>query len=524
MKILMAGLQHETNTFSPIPALYEDFVKPDLWPKMLAGEEMFQVLDGMNLPSTGFMQAAQKDGHELVPALWCSAEPSGIVLDSAFEQISKSLCQHLVATPDIDAVYLDLHGAMVTESYEDAEGELLARVRNVLGKDIPIVVSLDFHANISSAMVELSDLISVYRTYPHIDMAETGERAYHYLQAWLSGGLRYKSFQQIPYLIPLSAQCTDETPNKQLYNGLKQWDREQGLGVELALGFPPSDIADAGPAIVAYGSDEAMLKDSVEQVYRAALAAERIYNDELLTPSEAIKTANKINQKKIDSPIDSVDEANIKNGPVILADVQDNSGAGATSDTTGILATMIAESVQKGLVAALCDPQLIARTLELGEGAELSASIGNHYGYDKQPLEARWRVEKLSDGRFACSGEMYRGALADVGGLALLRLVDSDADITVVVSRDRFQCVDRAVFEHLGVQVEDYGLVVLKSTVHFRADFEPIAARILQVASPGAHPCQLADLTYENLRDGVRLGPCGPTFHSNVMLASEGEA
>ncbi len=515
MKILMAGLQHETNTFSPIPALYEDFVKPDLWPKMLAGEEMFQVLDGMNLPSTGFMQAAQQDGHELIPALWCSAEPSGTVQDSAFEQIADALCQQILATPDIDALYLDLHGAMVTESYEDAEGELLARVRQVLGQDIPIAVSLDFHANISPAMVELSDLISVYRTYPHIDMAETGERVYHYLQTWRAGGLRFKCFQQIPYLIPLSAQCTDETPNKQLYNDLKQWDREQGLGVELALGFPPSDIADAGPAIVAYGSDEAMLKDSVQQTYSAALAAEKIYQDELLSPVEAIKEAANINKAGL---------ATENKGPVILADVQDNSGAGATSDTTGILAAMIAEGVQQGLVAALCDPKLVATSHELGEGAEFNASIGNHYGYDKCSLEARWRVERLSDGRFACSGEMYRGALADVGGLALLRLVESDADITVVVSRDRFQCVDRAVFEHLGIQVENYQLVALKSTVHFRADFEPIAARILQVGSPGAHPCQLAELTYEKLRDGVRLGPCGPTFHSNVMLASEGRA
>ncbi len=512
MKILMASLQHETNTFSPIPALYEDFVKPDLWPKMLTGTEMFYVLEGMNLPSTGFMQSAREDDHELIPVLWCSAEPCGAVRDAAFERISQAICQQISDTPDIDAVYLELHGAMVTESYDDAEGELLARVRKVLSKDIPIAVSLDFHANISPAMVELSDLISVYRTYPHIDMAETGERVYRYLQTWMEGGLRFKCLQQIPYLIPLSAQCTDETPNKQLFNSLEQWDSTQGLGVELALGFPPSDIHDAGPAIVAYGSDEAMLKESVQQLYSAALAAEKIYKDALLSPTEAIKLAGNINEG----------EQNTEHKPVILADVQDNSGAGATSDTTGILAAMIAEGVKQGLVAALCDPKLVTLCQEQGEGAELYTAIGNHYGYDKYPLEALWRVEKVSDGRFACSGEMYRGAMADVGGLALLRLVDSNADITVVVSQDRFQCVDRGVFEHLGVSVEDYGLVVLKSTVHFRADFEPIASRILQVASPGAHPCQLKGLAYQHLRSGVRLGPCGPTYQAEVMLSSEG--
>lgn len=508
MKILMAGFQHETNTFSPIPAKYEDFVRADLWPKMLIGAEMFQVFEGMNLPSAGFLQSAREAGHELIPLLWCSAEPSGTVRDAAFEQIVEVLCQQIVATPDIDALYLDLHGAMATESYDDAEGELLARVRQVLRGDIPIVVSLDFHANISSAMVQLSDLISIYRTYPHVDMFETGERAYRYLQSWFDGGLRNKCFRQIPYLIPLSAQCTQEAPNRQLFKYLQHWDNEQLLGVELALGFPPADIPDAGPAIVAYGTDEQALEESVQKLYCAAMEAELIYKDELLAPREAIDIAL----------------ATEKDGPVILADVQDNSGAGATSDTTGILSAMIAAGVKNALVGALCDPQLVATAHNLGEGAEFSASVGNYFGYDEQPLEARWRVEKLSDGRFTCSGEMYRGAVADVGSLALLRLIDTQADIAVVVSHERFQCVDRSVFEHLGVQVETYRLVVLKSTVHFRADFEPIAARILQVESPGAHPCRLTGLAYKKLRQGVRLGPCGPIFKSAVMPASEGGA
>jgi len=508
MKILMAGLQHETNTFSPIPATYEDFVKPDLWPKILLGTEMFQVLEGMNLPSTGFMTAAKQAGHELIPALWCSAEPSGTVQDSAFDQIFEILRQKIATTPDIDALYLDLHGAMVTESYDDAEGELLARIKKILGANIPIVVSLDFHANISPAMVELSDLICVYRTYPHVDMFETGERAYRYLETWFTGGLRFKCFRQIPYLIPLSAQCTEEAPNDQLFKYLRHWDSQTLLGMELALGFPPSDIADAGPAIVAYGSDQEALEQAVQMLWGAAIEAEKIYKDELLSPQEIISTGLAIKNS----------------GPVIVADVQDNSGAGATSDTTGMLSAMIKAGVQRGLVGALCDPKLVATAHSLGEGAEFSAAIGNYFGYDKQPLEARWRVENLSEGRFTCTGEMYRGAQADVGSLALLRLIDAQADIAVVISTERFQCVDRSVFDHLGVQVEAYRLVVLKSTVHFRADFEPIAAAILQVESPGAHPCRLTDLDYKKLRDGVRLGPCGPAFVSTVMPASEGVA
>lgn len=501
MKILMAGLQHETNTFSPIPATYEDFVRPDLWPKILIGTEMFHVLKDMNLPSSGFMTAANNAGHKLIPGLWCSAEPSGKVQDDAFEKIIETLATSISKNPDIDAIYLDLHGAMVTESYDDAEGELLAHIREIVGHEIPIVISLDFHANISQAMVELSNLISIYRTYPHIDMFETGERAYQYLQTWLNGGLRFKHFQQIPYLIPLSAQCTEVEPNKELFECLKNMADQQSLGIEIALGFPPSDVLDAGPSIVAYSNNEKELEMAAKALFDAAMKAENLYKDELLSPQQAIEVGLSVNQ----------------DGPIILADVQDNSGAGATSDTTGILSSMIELGVQRCLMAAICDPQLVSTAHDLGEGAEFRSTIGNHFGYDKESIKARWRVEKISNGRFTCTGEMYRGAIADVGNLALLRLIDADADIIIVVSSERFQCVDRSVFEHLGIEAEKYKFIILKSTVHFRADFEPIASKILQVESAGAHPCRLDGLDYKNLRNGVRLGPCGPVFLSEFM-------
>jgi len=499
MKILMAGFQHETNTFSPIPALYEDFLKADLWPKMIFAEEMLPIFEDMCLPSTGFMRASEQAGHELVPLLWCSAEPSGLVDDQAFESIMSQLCQMIEAESNFDAIYLDLHGAMATGKYEDAEGELLKRVKALVPADIPVVVSLDFHANVSALMVEQSDIISIYRTYPHIDMIETGERAFEYLTSWLAGGLRHKQFCQIPYLIPLSAQCTDEKPNKELYRYVQQWDKDSNQGLELALGFPPADILDAGPAIVAYGNDKAELNQSVRAVYGAFLEAEKIYQDKLLDADEAIDLALGYLAKK-------------GKGPVILADVQDNSGAGATSDSTGILADMINAGVKGGVVAAICDAPLMAKVTALGSGQIISTSIGNHYGVNEEDVEADWLIEKVTDGCFTCTGDMYSGAKANVGGLACLRLLADDTDIRIVISKDRFQCVDRSVFDHLDISLEECRILVLKSTVHFQADFAPIARKMLQVVSPGTHPCRLANLAYQNLRNGVRLGPCGPAF------------
>lgn len=496
MKILVAGFQHETNTFSPIAARYEDFERADLWPPLLLGEDMFDGLKGINLPCPGFIEEARHHGHELVPILWCSAEPSGPVEDAAFERIAGMICARVKQEPNVDALYLDLHGAMATQSHQDAEGELLARLRALLGPQCPIVVSLDFHANISPAMFEMADLISVYRTYPHVDMFETGQRAYHYLQRWFAGGLRHKGFRQVPYLIPLSAQCTQQAPNRQLYRFLEHCEAQNGqLGLEMALGFPPADIADAGPAMLAYGADEAQVDGALGKLFSAAMEAEVMYTDELYSPVDAIKLA----------------ALNSTNKPVILADVQDNPGAGGTCDTVGILVALYACGVRGAALGVLCDPDAVVKAYEAGEGGYFHATIGDQHHYDGQPFCAEFRVEKLSDGRFPCVGEMYSGAIAEVGPLALLRVQDEQADILLVLCSERFQCVDRSVFAHLGVQVEQLRLLVLKSTVHFRADFEPIAAQIISVVAPGAHPCRLDTLDYQHLRPGVRLGPCGPT-------------
>ena len=493
MKIAVAGFQHETNTFAPMRAHYEDFLKHDAWPGLTRGPALFEAFEGLNVPIAGFVQAARAAGHELAPLLWGSAEPCSFVTRDAFERITGMLCEDLAAAAPCDAVYLDLHGAMVAEHFEDAEGEVLRRVREVVGPALPVVASLDLHANVTPAMVEHASALAIYRTYPHVDMEDTGARAYRLLEALLGGDRFAKGYRQVPYLTPLSAQCTREEPNRSLYRYVESLDAPD-LSVDYACGFPPADIRDCGASVVAYGPDAARVEAVAGELLARLLDAEARFDNPLLSPQEAVRVAMR-------------HEA----APVVIADVQDNPGAGATSDTTGMLEALVQGGARGAVLALLHDPEVAEQAHRTGPGGTLAADLGGKLGSaGAAPYRGRFRVAALGDGRFTCTGEMYRGTRTELGPTALLEVADAPCDVKVVVGSERFQCLDQAIFRHVGIEPAEQRILVVKSTIHFRADFDPIAARTLLAAAPGAHPCTLRDLDYRNLRTGVRLGPLGP--------------
>ena len=205
--------------------------------------------------------------------------------------------------------------------------------------------------------------------------------------------------------------------------------------------------------------------------------------------------------------------ANDVPGPVVLADAQDNPGAGGTSDTTGLISALVRGGAQGAILAVLDDPELASRAHDLGVGAHFNGDLGGRSGQPGQgPYRGRFRVEALGDGRFTCTGEMFRGTTTNLGPMALLAIEDDVADVRVIVGSSRFQCADQAVFRHLGVEPCEQQVLAVKSSVHFRADFDSIASETIVVESPGCHPCRLEGLEYRNLREGVRLGALGPAF------------
>jgi microcystin degradation protein MlrC len=503
-RIAIAGFEHETNTFAPHRASWEDFAAADSWPAFTEGREILSVFRDQNIPISGAMETLQAAGHEIVPLSWCSAPPSSYVETAAYERVAASIIDGLKASGPLDGVYLDLHGAMVVENFEDGEGELLRRVRATVGDQLPVVASLDYHANLTPEMVEFSDALVGFRTYPHIDMAETGSRAAKLLDRLLVDHRPlHKAFRQIDFLIPLVWQCTLRDPARGIFEFVAAMEREgdgsgQGARIVSAThtpGFPPADIVQCGPALVVYGFDKAATEDAADRLAARINAEEGAFTGRLYAADAAVVEALRLSRGT--------------GKPIVLADIQDNPGTGGTSDTVGLLRALMAHGARGAVIGLFMDPAGAAAAVEAGEGAILRRGIGAVLGYaGEKPVEAAWRVARLGNGCFTGTGPVYGGSRFEIGPMAWL--VDDESGVSAVLASKRAAPDDQAVFRHIGIEPTTTPILGLKSTVHFRADFEPIAETVLMVRSPGAHRTDPTEFPYRHLRPGIRLGPNGP--------------
>ncbi|QCO96789.1 M81 family metallopeptidase [Arthrobacter sp. 24S4-2] len=491
MKILVAGLLHETNTFAPTPARYENFVNGEGFPSMRRGAHLFE-LATVNIPIGGFLQAMEGSGHELVPVIWAAASPSGPVESEAFERIVGEITA-ACATEHPDAVYLDLHGAMVTEEYEDGDGEITRRVRSIVGPNVPIVISLDLHANLSDEMFEMADAMVAYRTYPHVDMAETGRRAAEMLTTLFNGDKLHCQWRRIPFLIPINTGCTLLDPARELYQSLDE-PRAAAAVLSIAAGFPAADIQCCSPVVFGYGEDADHLLQLVEELEAAVNRAEPDFFQTLLTPEEAVAQA--------------VALADGKNRPVVIADTQDNPGAGGNATTTGMLRALLDADARKSVLASIFDAGIAAAAHEAGEGNGITATFPGSTSHGDSPLTGDFEVVTLSDGHIRFGGPMMNGNELELGPTAVLR----SGNVQVIVTSQKAQIMDRNQLRMAGIVPEDQHVLVLKSSVHFRADFQPIAEDILVACAPGPMAAVPATLPWTNLRAGTRLGPLGPEF------------
>ncbi|HEY3678128.1 MAG TPA: M81 family metallopeptidase [Bradyrhizobium sp.] len=503
-RIAVGGFLHETNTFAPTKATYADFVHGGGWPALAEGAGVLKVMRNINVGLAGFVEQAGRNGWELIPTISCGASPSAHVTEDAFERIVKVMIDGIKAAGPIDAVYLDLHGAMVTEHLDDGEGEVLARVRQVIGKDLPLVVSLDLHANVTPEMLEHADALIAYRTYPHVDMADTGRASAKHLALLLRSKHKFaKAFRQLPFLIPISWQCTNDQPTKGIYQRLAALESDAVPTLSFAPGFPAADFPHCGPSVFAYGKTQADADAAADEMTNLIIGHEDDFDGRIYSPDDGVRHAMEL--------------AKTANKPIVIADTQDNPGAGGDSDTTGMLRALVRNQARKAAIGVIYDPESAKAAHAAGVGATVTLALGGKSGISGDaPYRESFIVDQLSDGNFVAPGPYFGGRDMEMGPSAALRI----ADVRVVVSSHKAQLADQAMYRYVGIEPTEQAILVNKSSVHFRADFEPIAERLLICAAPGAMPADTATLPWTQLRPGIRIKPNGVPFNPRATARS----
>jgi microcystin degradation protein MlrC len=499
-RLLIAGYQHETNTFAPSLADWAAFNRGDSFPAFVRGQAMVDQLRGINIPVAGVIDAARTYGWQLVPSCWAGAIPSSYVTRDAFERIAQAICDDVRAaqasSAGLDAVYLDLHGAAVAEHLDDAEGELLARVRDVVGPQVPVVASLDLHANVTRRMLSLADALVSYRTYPHVDMAATGARAAELLARRVDAGSREPMHaRRLPFLIPLNAQSTWLEPAKTLYAELEALDRDSGAMLSFCMGFPAADFDECGPVVWGHGG---RAHEAVERLY-GRVAEPTPWRLEIVEARDAVAQATAL--------------AESASAPVVVADTQDNPGAGGDSNTTGMLHALLAHGAGRrfpGQVALglMFDRAAAKAAHESGVGAEIDLALGTAVPTftglaSDPPVRGRYKVLALSDGRCTLKGPMMHGLTVQLGPSACLEI----DGIRIAVVSGKKQLLDRELLRMVGIHAEQMRMIVAKSSNHFRADFQPMASHVLVAKAAGPMAADPADLPWRKLAATTRTRP-----------------
>ena len=486
MRIISGGIQHETNTFAEGMTTLADFIRDSHVGDQLAGHDT--VIERYSDTGTihgGYLAAAERVGFELVPVLNTRAYPSGMVARQTFDQLCELLTSRIAAELPADGILLDLHGAMVTEEYEDAEAEIVRRVRELVPDDIPIVVTLDLHANISPALAERATVIIGYDTYPHVDMRERGEEAAELISRIVRGEVQpQQAYRQLPLLTMPPMQCTLRQPMQDIVAQLHALEAEAGiLTATIAMGFPFADIRDMGVTVLATADGD--LQQAEEAVERLATILWQA-RDNLQPQLTTIERAIQLSQQQ--------------EGLVIFADGSDNPGGGAPCDGTVALAALIKADCPSAVVGCLFDPETVQQAVEAGEGATIDVTLGgktdDRHG---QPLQLRAEVLRLSDGDFRFHGAMAQGLADTLGNTALLRI----GGVEVLTTSLRRQLIDRAMLETVDIDPTALQLLVLKSAVHFRADIGPLASLIVDGDTPGIHRPDFSCFEYHKLRRPV---------------------
>lgn len=481
MRLVLAQMKHETNTFSPVPTPLGRFAhgRDRPW----EGREAYEEFKETGTALGGFIDVAERAGAEIVLPVAAQAWPSGRVAQDAFEYIAGKIVD--AVKQGCDAVLLDLHGAMVTERFDDGEGELLARIRRLAPK-LPIGVAHDMHANLFPAAARCCTSLAGYQTYPHVDMYETGVRAAQpVIDLLLNNKKPVLAFGHRPMLPHVMRQSSLDSPNKEIQARAREMEKQGALSATFFVGFPHADIAHAGASAVVVTDNDPDLA--------------RKYCDELLDMAWQARSAFVYEPEKLEA---SIQKAKVLAGkPVVLLDHCDNCASGGTMDTTTVLAAMLEARLEHAAAFAICDPDAALKLREAGMGGRVTLSLGGKtdmpaLGLKGRPLEVSGTVKRITDGLYRNEGPMARGEQMDMGATAVL---DTGRVEIVVISR-QVEPFDIAAFRAVGIDPSSKRYLMLKSRVHWRAGLGGLAQAVVECSGTGVCTSDYSQLGFRKLR------------------------
>ncbi|MBT6274936.1 MAG: M81 family metallopeptidase [Chromatiales bacterium] len=486
MHIVIAQMSHETNTFSPVVTDLARFSRAG-GAGPVEGDVAKAIFRGTASCMGGYLSVAEGAGADIIVPIAAGAPPSGPVEDDAYEYMVERIVA--AARSGCDAIMLDLHGAMVTRSFEDGEGELLRRIREV-APEVPIAVALDMHANIYPAIVDNATIITGYHTYPHIDMDGTARRAGRILLDTLAGKVNpIMEWGNAPMLPHVMRQGTDDFPNQALQQRVTDMEGEDALAVALFTGFPHADIEQAGLSVIVVTDGDASKATA--------------YRDELLDRAWADREAFVYDVEPLSESVARAKAlgAEPAEGPVLLLDHYDNTASGGTMDTTEVLAEIFAQGLEDVAVFGFFDPAAVSTMVAAGVGNEVTVSLGGKLPMpalerQSKPIELTGRVKLISDGSFPATVQMSRGLTIQMGTTAVL----SVGSIDIIVVSKHIEPFDPGCMRSLGIEPTARRHLMLKSRIHYRVGFKPLVREVVECAGVGVCTSDYSQVTFENVR------------------------
>lgn len=480
MRLAVLGFMHETNTFSPVPADYAAF-------EIVRGDEIVRQYHDAHHTLTGFLEAGEKLGFETVPLVYAHTGPIGMITKDAFDRIVEEMIEALRANGPWDGVLLANHGAAVSEEYPDVDGEIAARVREVVGPNVPIGMALDLHGNLTQRTLDNTTAIVFYRTNPHLDPRPRAYECAEIIYRTIQGEVHpVQALETPPLVVNIVKQYTGDEPLTSIMRACEEAIRRPGvLSASVVQGYPYADVEEMGMSFLAISDGDPVLARRVARDL-AGLAWERRaeLQGSVPSPEEALTRA-----------------AAAPKGPVVLMDVGDNIGGGSSADSTVLLAEARRLGVRNYL-QTLYDPEAVRACVAAGVGNDLTLKVGGKTDrLHGEPVEVTGRVTRISDGKFEDPRPTHGGWRYFDGGTTVV-LETTDGHTLVLTSR-RIGNTSIEQMYSLGIRPEDKQVVVAKGVVSPRPAYQPIASEIILVNTPGATTADLSFFDYQHRRKSL---------------------